>query len=102
IWVSAGPSMDAAGEPQVAGDWAAQSELSVETARWALEQAGASLDDVVRRRTFTVDGADMNRAHGEGPAWFAKSCPASLGCRIAGLARPELLRELESATGNVG
>ena len=97
IWVSGCTSMNAAGEPQAAGDWAAQSDLSVETARWALEQAGASLDDVVRRRTFTVDGAAMNRAHGEGPAWFAKSCPASLGCRIAGLARPELLVEVEVA-----
>jgi len=95
IWVSGCTSMNAAGEPQAAGDWAAQSDLSVETARWALEQAGATLDDVVRRRTFTVDGARMNRAHGEGPAWFAKGCPASLGCRIAGLARPELLVEVE-------
>jgi len=51
----------------------------------------------VRRRTFTVDGARMNRPHGEGPAWFAKSCPSSLGCRIAGLARPELLVEVEVA-----
>src|SRR5207249_7071550 len=102
VWVSGCTSMNAAGEPQAPGDWAAQSDLSVETARWALGQAGATLDDVVRRRTFTVDGASVNRAHGEGPTWFAKSCPASLGCRIAGLARPELLRELESATGNVG
>jgi hypothetical protein len=37
----------------------------------------------------------MNRQYGEGPAWFANSCPASLGCRIAGLARPELLVEVE-------
>jgi enamine deaminase RidA (YjgF/YER057c/UK114 family) len=95
IWVSGCTAMNAAGEPQAAGDWAAQSDLSVETARWALEQAGASLDDVVRRRTFTVDGASMNRAHGEGPAWFAKAYPSSLGCRIAGLARPELLVEVE-------
>lgn len=97
VWVSGCTSMNAAGEPQAAGDWAAQSDLSVETARWALEQAGATLDDVVRRRTFTVDGATQNRAHGEGPAWFAKSCPTSLGCRIAGLARPELLVEVEVA-----
>jgi len=97
VWVSGCTSMNAAGEPQAPGDWAAQSDLSVETARWALEQAGATLDDVVRRRTFTVDGAGMNRPHGEGPAWFAKSCPASLGCRITGLARPELLVEVEVA-----
>ncbi len=89
--------MNAAGEPQAPGDWAAQTDLSVETARWALEQAGATLDDVVRRRTFTVEGARMNRAHGDGPAPFAKSYPASLGCRIAGLARPELLVEVEVA-----
>jgi enamine deaminase RidA (YjgF/YER057c/UK114 family) len=86
IWVSGCTSMNAAGEPQAAGDWAAQSDLSV---------AGSSLDDVVRRRTFTVEGARQNRPHGEGPAWFAKSCPSSLGCRIAGLARPELLVEVE-------
>ena len=97
IWVSGCTSMNAAGEPQAVGDWAAQTDLSIETARWALEQAGASLDDVVRRRTFTVDGARVNRPHGEGPAWFAKSCPASLGCRISGLARPELSVEVEVA-----
>jgi len=93
IWVSGCTSMNAAGEPQAAGDWAAQTDLSIETARWALAQA----DDVVRRRTFTVEGATVNRPHGEGPAWFAKSRPASLGCRIAGLARPELLVEVEVA-----
>ena len=97
IWVSGCTSMNSSGEPQAAGDWAAQTDLSIETARWALAQAGASLDDVVRRRTFTVDGARVNRPHGEGPAWFAKSCPASLGCRIAGLARSELLVEVEVA-----
>ena len=53
--------------------------------------------DVIRRRIFTVDAADVNRPHGEGPAWFAESCPSSLGCRIAGLARPELLVEVEVA-----
>jgi len=97
IWVSGCTSMNAAGQPQASGDWAAQHDLSVETIRWALAQAGATLDDVVRRRTFTVEGANVNRPHGEGPGWFAKSYPTSLGCRIAGLARPELLVEVEVA-----
>ena len=96
VHVSGCTSMNAAGEPQAVGDWAGQSDLAVETIRWALEQAGATLDDVVRRRTFTVDGAHVNRPHGEGPKWFAGSCPASLGCRVAGLARPELLVEVEA------
>ena len=38
----------------------------------------------------------MNRPYGEGPAWFANSCPVSLGCRIPGLALPELLVEVET------
>ena len=97
IWVSGCTSMNAGGEPQALGDWATQSDLSIGTAQWALAQAGATLDDAVRRRTFTVEGARQNRAHGEGPAWFAKSGPSSLGCRIAGLARPELLVEVEVA-----
>jgi enamine deaminase RidA (YjgF/YER057c/UK114 family) len=97
VWVSGCTSMNAAGEPQAHGDWAAQSDLSVETTRWALAQVGATLDDVVRRRTFTVDGASMNRAHGDGPGWFAKSCPTSLGCGVAALARSELLVEVEVA-----
>jgi enamine deaminase RidA (YjgF/YER057c/UK114 family) len=97
VYVAGCTSLSSTGEVRAAGDWAAQYDLSHETIRWALEQTGATLDDVVRRRTFTVDGADQNRPYGQGPAWFAKSCPASLGCRIAGLARSELLVEVEVA-----
>ncbi len=97
VYVSGCTSVDPTGEVQAAGDWAAQLDLAHEAIRWALEQAGTALDDVVRRRTFTVDSATVNRLYGEGPSWFAKSCPASLGCRIAGLARPELLVEVEVA-----
>jgi enamine deaminase RidA (YjgF/YER057c/UK114 family) len=97
VFVSGCTSLSSTGVVQAAGDWAAQYDLAHETIRWALGQAGATMDDVVRRRTFTVDGAEQNRPYGQGPAWFAKSCPSSLGCRIAGLARPELLVEVEVA-----
>jgi enamine deaminase RidA (YjgF/YER057c/UK114 family) len=61
-----------------------------------LAQAGASLDDVVRRRSFTVAGAEQNRPYGEGPAWFADSRPVSMGCRISGLRLPEMLVEVDA------
>ena len=95
IYVSGCTSVSSTGEVQAAGDWARQYDLAIGTIRGALEQAGASIDDVVRRRTFTVEGTKQNRAHGEGPAPFAKSHPTSLGCRISGLARPELVVEIE-------
>jgi enamine deaminase RidA (YjgF/YER057c/UK114 family) len=95
VFLSGCTSVSAAGEVQAAGDWARQYDLAMDTIRWALGQAGSSVDDVVRRRTFTVQGAQQNRAHGEGPTPFAKSHPTSLGCRISGLARPELVVEIE-------
>src|SRR6185295_11850920 len=40
IWVSGCTSMNDAGEPQASGDWAAQSDLSIGTAQWALARIG--------------------------------------------------------------
>jgi enamine deaminase RidA (YjgF/YER057c/UK114 family) len=97
VYVSGCTSISLTGEVQAPGDWAGQSDLSVEAIERALGRAGATLDDVVRRRSFTVDGAEVNRPYGQGPPWFARSHPASLGCRVAGLARPELLVEIEVA-----
>lgn len=97
VYVSGCTSINPASEIEALGDWAAQSDVAHSAIQWALTQAGATLGDVIRRRTFTVEGAHVNRSHGEGPAWFASSHPASLGCRIAGLALPELLVEVEVA-----
>src|SRR5215831_13937560 len=91
VYVSGCTSVSPAGQVQAVGDWAAQTDIAHEAIRWALGQAGATLDDVIRRRIFTVERAQVNRQYGEGPAWFANSCPTALGCRVAGLARPELL-----------
>jgi len=96
IHVSGCTALSLTGEPQAVGDWGAQSDLSHEAIQQALAQAGATLDDVVRRRSFTVDTARVNREPGQGRAWFAGSCPAALGCRVAALARPELLVEVEA------
>ena len=97
VYVSGCTSVSPAGQVQAVGDWAAQTDIAYEAIQWALGQAGATLDDVIRRRTFTVESAQVNRPYGEGPAWFANSCPTSMGCRVAGLARPELLVEVEVA-----
>ena len=97
VYVSGCTSVNPAGQVQAIGDWAGQTDIAHDAIRWALTQAGATLDDVIRRRIFTVESAQVNRQYGEGPAWFVNSCPASLGCRISGLARPELLVEVEVA-----
>ena len=78
------------------GDWAAQFDLCHEGIKSALGEAGAVMDDIVRKRTFTLDGAEQNRSHGEGPAWCNDSRPASLGRRVDGLAHPDMLVEVEA------
>ncbi len=96
VHVSGCTSIDGSGELHAPGDWAAQYDLCHEAIAAALAKAGASLDDVVRRRSFTVDTATQNRSYGEGPAWFANSRPVSMGCRISELSQPELVVEIDA------
>lgn len=96
VHVSGCTAMDPSGQVQGVGDWAAQYDLCLTHVQEALEQAGALLDDVVRRRTFTVTGAKRNRPYGEGPAWFADSRPSSLGCTIDSLVHPDMVVEVDA------
>ena len=96
VYVAGCTSTDHDGVVHEEGDWAAQYDYCHRNIEWALTQAGASLDDVVRRRTFTVVDAEQNRPHAQGPGWFADSRPVSLGCRISGLAHPDMLVEVDA------
>jgi enamine deaminase RidA (YjgF/YER057c/UK114 family) len=61
----------------------------------ALEQAGASFDDVVRTRIYVTDAAlidEVGRAHAEA---FAKARPATTGI-VAALLDPRWLVEIEA------
>ena len=97
VWVSGCTSVNPKNEVLAIGDWAAQVDVAHGFIEWALAQAGATVGDVVRRRTFTTETAQVNRDHAQAPPLFAKSCPVSLGCRVTGLARPEGLVEVEVA-----
>lgn len=62
----------------------------------ALQQAGASLHDVVRTRIYLLDVSDVEdvaRAHRE---VFADVRPASTLLQVAALATPEMLIEIEA------
>lgn len=96
VHVSGCTSIDPNRNVRAVDDWAAQYDLAHENIELALKEAGATLDDVVRRRTFTIDRAEQNRPYGEGPTWFKDSRPVSLGCRISGLAIPEMLVEVDA------
>jgi len=79
-----------------ATDVGAQTRRCLQIIQAAIEQAGASLSDVVRTRQYLVDAADseeVGNVHGE---FFGEIRPASTQVVVAGLLRPEWRIEIEA------
>ena len=73
-----------------------QARQTIENIRVALEQAGATLGDVVRTRAYLVNidaQDDFARAHREA---FGDIRPASTMVEVSRLASPEMLVEIEA------
>jgi enamine deaminase RidA (YjgF/YER057c/UK114 family) len=82
------------GEPP--GDAYGQARRCLQIIAEALLDAGATMDDVVRTRTFLVDVADwreVGRAHGE---FFGDIKPASTMIVVAGFLDPRWVVEIEA------
>ena len=80
----------------VSGGVYEQSKQIIENIRVALEQAGASLSDVVRTRTYLIDidqQDEFARAHREA---FDEIRPASTLVEVSRLATPAMLVEMEA------
>ena len=77
-------------------DASTQMRRCIEIIASALVEAGATLGDVVRTRTFMVDGADaeaIQRAHGEA---FGRIRPASTMVIVRGFLDPRWKVEVEA------
>jgi len=95
VWVAGTTAVDENGLVVGEGDAEAQAAFILEKIGKALEQAGASLNDVVRTRMFITDPAyqeGVGRAHA---AVFAGIRPAATMVVVAALVDPRLLVEIE-------
>ena len=91
-----GTTAGSGGKPVAISDPAAQTRAILEIIERALADAGASLKDVIRTRTYLVDIAHweaVGRVHGE---FFADIRPTSSMLQVTGFISPEWLVEIEA------
>jgi enamine deaminase RidA (YjgF/YER057c/UK114 family) len=96
IEVSGTTAVDETGQVVGPGDPYLQARFSLEKIERALQEAGATLEDVVRTRIFLTDMAhwrEVGRAHAEK---FSRIRPAATAVQVQALIDPQLLVEIEA------
>lgn len=96
IHVSGTTSLDENGILVGPGDAGAQTRQILNIIRQALEEAGASISDVVRTRIYVTDinqWEDIGRAHG---SFFGDIRPAATMVEVSRLIDPDMLVEIEA------
>jgi 2-iminobutanoate/2-iminopropanoate deaminase len=96
VYVSGQVSMDAEGNVVGEGDIKAQTQQVLENVQIVLEEAGGTLDDVVKVTVFITDMGNYDGIHEVRRRFFTEPYPASSMVEVSALIDPRLLVEVEA------
>jgi enamine deaminase RidA (YjgF/YER057c/UK114 family) len=95
VYLRGQTAMDLDGNIVGIGDAAAQAENAMACAKALLEEAGASLQDVVKIVIYITDRAYREPVYRVVGRWLKGVFPVSTGIIVQGLAKPEYLMEID-------
>ena len=95
IYVAGQVAFDSGGKVVGAGDMKAQTEQVFKNLEAALKAAGATFGDVVKMNTYVTDMSQLAVIRDVRSRYFGATTPASTLIQVSGLARPELMIEIE-------
>jgi enamine deaminase RidA (YjgF/YER057c/UK114 family) len=96
VFMGGQAAFDLDGRLSGVGDPAAQTRQALENVRRLMEMAGGSLADVVKMIIYVTDRAYRAQVYPVIADTFKDPRPASTGIVLKGLARPELLMEIDA------
>jgi reactive intermediate/imine deaminase len=95
IYIAGQIAFDASGKVVGAGDMKAQTEQVFKNLEAALKAGGATFADVVKMNTYVTDISQIAVIRDVRSRYFGTTTPASTLVQVSGLARPELMIEIE-------
>jgi enamine deaminase RidA (YjgF/YER057c/UK114 family) len=96
VFITGQTAFDESGKLVGVGDARAQAEQACENIKRLLALAGGTLDDVVKMVVYVTDRAHRQVAYPVIRRYFPKAWPCGTGYIVPGLARPELLIEIDA------
>ena len=95
IWLRGQTGLDLDGNFIGVGDAAAQAENAMHCVQVLLEEAGSELSHIVKTTIYLTDQADREAVYGVVGRWLKGVFPCQTGLIVAGLAKPEMLMEID-------
>lgn len=95
VWLRGQTGLDFDGNFIGEGDAAAQAENAMQCVKALLEEAGSGLDDIVKTTIYLTDRAHREPVYGVVGRWLKGVYPCQTGLIVAGLAKPEMLMEID-------